>query len=158
LCLAGTMVWAVDQDDTNGDSMNNLLGIGTANGVSPDQAQSFKDQLNNATLQQEIAASCYWSFCGDQCQSGYFGVTEAKGQVAGVQRNSVCSGDDVQTLCCAPGTTLGTCQWEGWRGVGLPCAPVCNDTSADIIARNTNSYTQSSNDQLNDRTCTGTCP
>jgi len=157
LCLGGTMIWSIDQDDTNGDSMNNLLGIGTANGVSSANAQAFKNQLNNATLQKDIAASCYWSFCGSLCQPGYFGVTEARGQVAGVQRNSVCSGGNLQTLCCAPGTTTGTCQWEGWRGVGMPCAPVCSDTSATIVARNTNSYQQSANDQLSDQTCTGTC-
>jgi chitinase len=56
------------------------------------------------------------TFCGEQCRPGYFGTTAAKGQVAGVQRDSVCSDDEVQTLCCAPGTTMGSCVWEGWRG------------------------------------------
>ena len=108
----------MDQDNTAGDSMNDLLGIGTANGVSAAAAESYIEQLANATLQQAIASSCYWSLYGDQCTTGYFDVTEAHGQVAGIQENSVCTGDEVQTLYCAPGTTMGTCQWEGFRGVG----------------------------------------
>ena len=83
------MIWSIDQDNTNGDSMSDLLGVGTASGATEAEAQSYKDQLNNATLQKGIAASCYWSLCGDTCQSGYFDVTEAKGQVSGVQQKSV---------------------------------------------------------------------
>lgn len=149
------MIWSIDQDNTNGDSMSDLLGVGTASGATEAEAQSYKDQLNNATLQKGIAASCYWSLCGDTCQSGYFDVTEAKGQVSGVQQNSVCSNGDYQTLCCAPGTIMGTCQWEGWKGVGMPCSPVCNDTSATIIAQNSNSYYEDGDGLLQDLTCTG---
>ncbi|GAB7352155.1 hypothetical protein MBLNU459_g2641t2 [Dothideomycetes sp. NU459] len=134
LCLAGTMIWSIDQDNTQGDSMSDLLGIGTANGVSEAEAQALKNQMNNATLQQDIAQSCYWSLCGQGCTPGYFGSTSAKGQVAGVQRDSVCSGGDVQTLCCAPGTTMGTL----------------------VVAQNSNNYYSSPlGDVLIDETCTG---
>ncbi|ROW14913.1 hypothetical protein VPNG_03305 [Cytospora leucostoma] len=151
----GKMIWAIDLDNTDGDSMDDLLGIGEANGVTEAEAQEYKDQLNNATLQNDIASSCYWSFCGDTCDNGYFDVTEAKGQVANVQQNSVCSDDTWQTLCCASGTTLGTCQWEGFRGVGLPCTPVCNSTDAVIVAQNSNAYYEDDNGQTVDHTCTG---
>jgi hypothetical protein len=50
--------------------------------------------------------------------------------------NTVCSGTDVQSLCCAPGTTLGKCQWEGWNGVGMPCSAVCANDSDIVIAEN----------------------
>ncbi|KFY20605.1 hypothetical protein V491_03570, partial [Pseudogymnoascus sp. VKM F-3775] len=56
--------WSIDQDNTAGDSMNDLMGIGTANGVSEAAAASFKEQMANATLQNAIASSCYWSLCG----------------------------------------------------------------------------------------------
>ncbi|KAK4033108.1 hypothetical protein C8A01DRAFT_40430 [Parachaetomium inaequale] len=154
-CLGGIMIWALDQDDKAGSSMNDLLGIGTANGVSGAAAESYKQQLANATLQQAVASSCYWSLCGGSCTTGYFGVTEARGQVAGIQRNSVCAPGEFQTLCCAPGTSMGTCKWEGFRGVGFPCSPACSNPSAVIVARNTNSYSMNEAGQTTDLTCTG---
>ncbi|KAH8665151.1 hypothetical protein BGZ60DRAFT_470789 [Tricladium varicosporioides] len=155
LCLGGTMIWAIDLDNTDGESMNDLLGIGIANGATKGQAADFKNQMNNATLKKAIGDSCYWSLCGEKCQGGYFDVTEAKGQVAGVLKNSICFNEDFQTLCCAPGTTMGSCKWEGWRGVGMPCTPVCNDPTAAIVAQNSNSYGLSAEGLLNDHTCTG---
>ncbi|KAL7621624.1 hypothetical protein AAE478_008950 [Parahypoxylon ruwenzoriense] len=155
LCLGGTMIWALDQDNTNGDSMSDLLGVGEANGVTDEESKAYKKQMSNAALQKDIAASCYWSLCGKTCEKGYFDTTEAKGQVANVQQNSVCSNGEVQTLCCAPGTTMGSCRWDGFRGVGLPCTPVCNDTDAIIVAQNTNSYQENEGGQLADLTCTG---
>lgn len=149
------MIWSIDQDNEDGNSMNDLLGIGAANGVTEAQAQAYKEQLDNATIQNDIASSCYWSLCGDICSNGYFDVTEAKGQVASIQQNSVCSDDEYQTLCCAPGTTTGQCAWEGFRGVGLPCTPVCNSTDAVIVAQNSNTYYEDENGQTADHTCTG---
>lgn len=135
--------------------MNDLMGIGKANGISDEAAESYRDQLSNATLQQSIASSCYWSLCGGSCTTGYFDVTGARGQVAGLQRNSVCAPGEVQTLCCAPGTTMGTCKWEGFRGVGFPCSPACSNPDATIVARNSNSHETSESGQTNDLTCTG---
>lgn len=136
--------------------MNDLIRISTANGVSSEAAEAYKDQLANATLQHAIASSCYWSLCGGSCTVGYFDVTEARGQVAGAQQNSVCAPGEVQTLCCAPGTTMGSsCQWEGFRGVGFPCSPACSDPEATIVARNTNSYGTNEAGQLADLTYTG---
>ncbi|KAK1699992.1 hypothetical protein BDP55DRAFT_213442 [Colletotrichum godetiae] len=155
LCLGGIMIWALDQDNKAGDSMSDLLGIGPANGISTEAAQSYKEQLANATLQQAIASSCYWSLCGEGCHTGYFGTTEARGQVAGVQKNSICALGETQTLCCAPGTTMGTCKWEGFRGIGFPCSPACSDAKATIVARNSNSYQDNEGGQLADLTCTG---
>ncbi|KAK4870248.1 hypothetical protein LT330_005302 [Penicillium expansum] len=155
LCLGGIMIWSIDQDNTAGDSMNDLMGIGTANGVSEIAATSFKEQMANATLQNAIASSCYWSLCGGECTTGYFDATGARGQIVGFQQNSVCSPGEVQTLCCAPGTTMGTCQWEGFRGVGMPCSPACSDSEATIVARNSNSYQENDGGQVEDLTCTG---
>ncbi|KAJ5921194.1 CAZyme family GH18 [Penicillium verhagenii] len=154
-CLGGVMIWSIDQDNTAGESMNDLMGIGTANGVSEAAAASFKEQMSNATLQNAVASSCYWSLCGDTCTTGYFDVTDARGQIAGYQSSPVCSPGESQTLCCAPGTSMGTCQWEGWRGVGMPCSPACSDPDATIVARNTNSYVVNDGGQLEDLTCTG---
>lgn len=149
------MIWAVDQDNEKGESMSDLLGIGPANGVDPAKAAAYKQQFRDATLQNAIASSCYWSLCSEQCQSGYFSVAEARGQIAGIQRSSVCTGDAVQTLCCAPGTSMGKCEWNGFRGIGMPCSPACNDTDAVIVARNSNSLGLGKADHLEDLTCSG---
>ncbi|KAF2850135.1 glycoside hydrolase family 18 protein [Plenodomus tracheiphilus IPT5] len=157
-CLAGKMIWAVDQDDVKSSSTNDLLGIGPANGVSADKAQRIKDDLNNATQAAAVASSCYWTFCGDTCTPGYFAATDATGQIAGIQRDTECSKDRPQTLCCAPGTSMGQCKWEGWRGFGLSCAPVCSDTSATIVARNSNSGEYDCNGGYQAYCCTGFVP
>lgn len=50
---------------------------------------------------------------------------------------------------------MGTCKWEGFRGVGFPCSPACSDPEATIVARNTNSVETNEVGQLADLTCTG---
>lgn len=157
-CLSGKMIWAVDQDDSQGSSTNDLLGIGPANGVSPEEAQKIRDDLANATQAAAVASSCYWTFCGDDCTPGYFPATVARGQVAGIQRDTECPADQYQTLCCAPGTTMGTCKWDGWRGVGLSCAPACSDSDATIVARNSNSGDLDCNGGYQAYCCSGFVP
>jgi hypothetical protein len=58
---------ALDQDDTSSSSLDDLLGIGTANGVSAAEAASIREQMNNATLAADVASSCYWTLCGEDC-------------------------------------------------------------------------------------------
>lgn len=135
--------------------MDDLLGIGEANGVPPEVVQKYKEGAAEEARRQAVASSCYWSLCGGACTTGYFDVTEARGSVSGVQRQSVCGPGDAQTLCCAPGTSMGSCRWEGFRGVGLPCSPACSDRNATLVARNTNSYSANEDGQVSDLTCTG---
>ena len=155
LCLGGIMIWSMDMDNTDGDAMSDLLGIGEANGVTAAQASDYKSQLASASEQTAVASSCYWTLCGEFCNSTYFSVTEARGQIANVQQDSVCEPGDYQTLCCAPQTTMGTCSWQGYRGVGLPCSPVCDDSDAVIVAQNSNSYGVDEDGFTSDLTCTG---
>jgi chitinase len=157
-CLGGKMIWAVDQDDSQSSSTNDLLGIGPANGVSEEKALEIKQQLNNATQAAAVGNSCYWSFCGSSCTPGWFETTYARGQVAGTLRDTECPADTEQTLCCASGTILGTCKWEGWRGVGLSCAPVCSDSSAIVVARNSNYGDRDCNGGYQAYCCSGFVP
>ncbi|KAJ5424840.1 glycoside hydrolase [Penicillium cf. griseofulvum] len=140
LCIGGTMIWSLDQDSSDGTSSNDLLGIGTANGVSAAVATTLREQKDSAEKSATLQSSCYWTFCGDECTTGYISETSAKGQVAGIQLDTTCDGDEVQMLCCAPGTNTGTCSWNGWRGVGFPCSTNSCPNGTDLIARNTNSY------------------
>lgn len=64
LCISGIMIWSLDQDNTDGSSLNDLLGIGTANGVAAATAANLKGQMANATLAADVASSCYWTLCG----------------------------------------------------------------------------------------------
>jgi chitinase len=157
-CLGGTMIWAVDQDDAQSSSTNDLLGIGPASGVSKDEASNIKKQLNNVTQAAAVGNSCYWSFCGSSCKPGWFATINAQGQVAGTLRDTECPEDAEQTLCCAPGTVMGTCKWEGWRGVGLSCAPACSDSSAVIVARNSNYGDRHCNGGYQAYCCSGFIP
>ncbi|CAO2656569.1 Nn.00g053720.m01.CDS01 [Neocucurbitaria sp. VM-36] len=157
-CLGGHMVWAVDQDDSASSSTNDLLGIGLANGVSPERAENVKEQLRNATRAAEVGSSCYWTFCGESCQTGWFPATHANGQIAGIQKDTECAAGDTQILCCAPGTSMGTCSWDGWRGVGLSCASACRDPKAVIVARNSNSGDRDCNGGYQAYCCSGFVP
>lgn len=130
----------MDQDDFKGSSINDLFGVGIVNGISLEKAKAYKKQMANANLQCDIAASCYQTFYSKLYENEYFNTTKAKGQVANVKQNSVCFNGEVQTLCYALGISMGTCQQEGFKGVGLLCLPTCNDTKAIVIAWNSNLY------------------
>jgi hypothetical protein len=136
LCLGGTLVWSLDQDGDSHISSNDLLGVGTANGITPEAAALYREIIGNASVAASNQNSCYWSFCGDSCVPGYFTQTFATGQVVGIDRDSSCSAGETKQLCCAPGTNAGTCSWHGFRGVGLPCASNYCPTGMDLIATN----------------------
>jgi hypothetical protein len=136
LCLGGVLIWAVDLDDSSHTSSNNLLGIGTANGVSPTDAQTFRNQKEATDRAASIAKSCYWTFCGGSCEKGYTSQAYAKGQVPNIHGDESCTDDTVRTLCCAPGTTMGTCSWHGWNGVGMACTTEYCPSGKEMIAMN----------------------
>lgn len=157
LCIGGVMIWSVDQDDTNGTSTSDLLGLGTANGISSAKALELKQNQRYAVSQATNMNSCYWTFCGDSCASGYFPQTSSNGQVNGVSSNTVCKNGQLETLCCASGTNMGTCEWEGWNGVGMSCSGGgCLGSGSVAIAFNTNNYIkQAAVGLLKDQTCHG---
>lgn len=156
MCLGGTMIWAIDLDDSDNTSADNLLGIGTSNGVSVADKNLARSTLQELQELADIGDTCYWSLCGDTCASGFFGVTSARGTVPGVHLDMDCGPDQAKTLCCTSGTSLGQCAWNGWRGVGMPCRGSCDDSSAIAIARNTNNYQNSPElNSLTDETCNG---
>lgn len=157
LCLGGVMIWSVDQDDTNGTSTSDLLGLGTANGISSAKALELKQNQRYAVSQATSMNSCYWSFCGDSCASGYFPQTSSNGQVNGVSSNTVCKSGELETLCCASGTNMGSCEWEGWNGVGMSCSGGgCLGSGSVAIAFNSNNYIkQAAVGYLKDQTCHG---
>ncbi|KAI2695500.1 hypothetical protein CBS147333_3644 [Penicillium roqueforti] len=131
------MIWSLDQDSSSNTSGNDFLGIGVTNGVAATDAEKIRTLQASAQAVANNRNSCYWSFCGQECTVGFIPETYAKGQVTGISLDTTCSGDDVQTLCCAPGTNTGTCDWYGWRGVGMPCVTGYCPEGSDLIAINT---------------------
>jgi chitinase len=142
LCLGGVSIWAVDLDDLDHTSSNDVLGIGPANGVSPADAESFREQKESIERAATIANSCYWTFCGEQCAERYTSHAYARGQVPNIEGDVSCRDRDdivrtsVRTLCCAPGTTTGTCSWYGWNGVGMACSTGYCPSGKELIAMN----------------------
>jgi chitinase len=114
LCLGGIMIWSIDQDDANNTSTDNLLGIGTSNGVSQSLKTQIRSGLISADQASQIANSCYWSFCDGTCTGGYFETTQARGIVGGINLDYECVAPAAKKLCCASGTTTGQCAWNGW--------------------------------------------
>jgi len=134
------MVWAMDQMD---QSQSN--GFGPAPGVTASQ-QSDANQGSADQLAQKV---CYTSGCGAGCKSGTTEVAQMNGQPGQVSTKERCPSGKYESLCCDDGTTMGTCTWRGFRGVGLSCIGGCADGETEV-ARNTNHH-----DKKGDYTCNG---
>lgn len=146
LCLGGMMVWAVDlQNQTTKTGYGSQADTGLS-----DAATSYS---NYQALSQQAGQACYTSACGSSCMSGYSSVTNMQGQPGYLPTAEDCSGSSTESLCCASGTTLGTCTWRGWRGVGLPCSGSCYSNET-LIAQNTNHH-DTVDGKTQDQTCNG---
>ena len=132
------MVWALDQADQKGASD---LRVGN---VTPDQ-QSNADQLAH---DQKAKITCTYAGCGQKCPKGSSLVAESNGQPGQLSTSPRCPKGKREPLCCDHGTTVGKCQWRGFRGAGLSCLGGCADGETEV-ATNTNSYVKG------DRTCNG---
>jgi len=146
LCLGGMMVWAVDLAN---QSMPTGYGSQADTGLSS-QATDFTNQL---AVNTQAGMACYTSQCAESCLPGYSGVTNMNGQPGYLPTAPDCPSGNLETLCCASGTTLGTCTWRGWRGQGLPCSGGCNPGET-LVAQNTNHH-DTANGVLEDQTCNG---
>jgi len=141
-CLGGTMIWAIDQDSADGDSMNDFLGTANA-GIFAEDAVSAPLKLKKAIKETQQGMACYTSFCNTQCQKGFVAVTSARGQVPDFQFDTSCKGetfrDGGQFICC-PSSALnsddkpGKCEWRGYKGSGFACQRGCNDDEIEVAA------------------------
>ncbi|KAF8214839.1 hypothetical protein K438DRAFT_1955885 [Mycena galopus ATCC 62051] len=103
VCLGGTMVWSLDQDDTSFTALSALWGDVTANNAS-----------SNAT------DSCTYTGCGLSCPNDFTVLGE-------LQKNPItleaCTGTNVSSICCPVGNTPQSCTWRGASPSGQ-----CNGT------------------------------
>lgn len=58
------MIWSIDQDNTDGDSMSDFLGIGAFSGSTAEETTELKALYSEAVTSTQVQTSCYWSFCG----------------------------------------------------------------------------------------------
>ncbi|KAI8631443.1 family 18 glycosyl hydrolase [Xylariaceae sp. FL1651] len=140
-CLGGTMVWAMDQVDQSVD-----------NGLAPARGVTTQDQSDAKQLSDNLAAgiTCYTTDCDQQCKMGTSEATQMNGQPNQLSTNGRCPAGQYRSLCCDDGTRMGTCQWRGYRGVGLSCMGGCADGETEVVT-DTNSHDKKTGDQ----TCTG---
>ncbi|KAK8097736.1 uncharacterized protein PG998_013222 [Apiospora kogelbergensis] len=140
-CLGGTMVWAMDQVDQRAD-----------NGLAPAPGVTTSDQADAKQRSDDIQAgvTCYATGCDQKCKSGTNEVAQMNGQPGKLSTNDRCKKDKYRRLCCDDGTRMGTCQWRGYRGVGLTCMGGCGDGETEVV-QNTNSHDK----KAGDHTCTG---
>lgn len=113
--LSGFMVWAIDQG-VKGESNTKVsggFGLRAKVGYSDDDVEMVQDYV-------DAADSCYVTFCGGECATGYVTTATMRGQV-GMLPGSECMNDQFQQLCCLSGTVMGKCKWNGWPGQGLLC-------------------------------------
>ncbi|ORY61420.1 uncharacterized protein BCR38DRAFT_525824 [Pseudomassariella vexata] len=139
-CLGGTMVWAMDQRDQGEDN-----GLAPAKGVTTGQQEDANQ------MSQDLAAgvSCYTTDCGASCKKGTNKVTQMNGQPGKLSTADKCDANEYRTLCCDDGTTMGTCKWRGYRGLGLSCMGGCDDGETEVL-QDTNNHSKNG-----DQTCTG---
>lgn len=139
-CLGGLMVWAMDQVDQTAPN-----GLGPVSNVTPEQ----KKAVDQAGADLDAGATCYTSECHQKCKKNFHEVAQMTGQPGELSTNSRCKKDEHESLCCPNGATMGTCQWRGFRGVGLPCNSGCSDGETEV-AKNTNHI-----DKKLDQSCAG---
>ncbi|KAI0476398.1 hypothetical protein GGR56DRAFT_642454 [Xylariaceae sp. FL0804] len=139
-CLGGTMVWAMDQRDQGED-----------NGLAPAKGVTTGQQADAKQMSEDLAAgvSCYITDCDQSCKSGTNAVTQMNGQPGMLSTSGKCATNKYRTLCCDDGTTMGTCRWRGYRGLGLSCMGGCADGETQVL-QDTNNHGKNG-----DQTCTG---
>jgi chitinase len=140
-CLGGLMVWATDQVDQGSSD-----AYGSAPIVTTDQMSNAKQ----ASADQQAGITCYTSDCNAGCKIGTTSVTQMNGQPGQLSTSNRCSKGQYRTLCCDVGTTLGTCQWRGFRGAGMACTSGCADGETELV-KDTNNHEKKKGDQ----TCNG---
>lgn len=140
-CLGGLMVWAMDQVDQT-----------APNGLNPGGTDVTSDQQSDASQlsdNQAAQMTCKASECGESCPAGSNAVTQVNGNPGSLSTKDRCKKGKYRSICCQGGTTMGTCQWRGFRGHGLSCIGGCADGETEV-ATNTNSH-----EGKTDHTCNG---
>jgi chitinase len=123
------MVWAMDQVDQS-----------VSNGLSPDGDVSKEDQdsAQQASADQQAKMTCRVTDCDQKCPKGTNQVSQTNGQPGQLNTSDRCPKKQYRNICCDDGTTMGKCQWRGYRGAGLSCIGGCADGETEVATANNN--------------------
>ena len=135
------MVWAMDQVDQKASN-----GLGPGSNVTPDQ-QNNAQQMSDDMV---AGVTCRTTDCGASCPHGTHKVAETNGQPGKLSTSSRCGKGKDREVCCDAGTTMGKCQWRGYRGAGLSCTSGCSEGETEVLT-STNNHDKKKGDQ----TCNG---
>lgn len=113
--------------------------------VTKEQQADAKQKADDLTA----GISCYTTDCDAKCKKGTNQVAQMNGQPGSLSTNDRCDKGKYRSLCCDDGTTMGTCQWRGYRGNGLSCIAGCDDGETEVV-QDTNHK-----EKKQDQTCSG---
>lgn len=122
---------------------------GNQNSAYPDVTKEQQADAKQKADDLTAGISCYTTDCDASCKKGTNQVAQMNGQPGSLSTNDRCSKGKYRNLCCDDGTTMGTCQWRGYRGVGLSCISGCADGETEVV-QDTNHKEKKS-----DQTCSG---
>ena len=134
-CLGGLMVWATDQ--VSQTASNGFGGSAAAAGAVVSTSQQASADQSSAD--HVAGLTCYVADCGQNCKPGTGEVTQFNGQPGSLSTSDKCAKKSYRSLCCDSKTTVGTCQWRGYRGAGIACIGGCASGETELTT-NTNSH------------------
>ncbi|KAF9559713.1 hypothetical protein CPC08DRAFT_505392 [Agrocybe pediades] len=105
ICLGGTMIWSVDQDDSQYTALGALYG----------------DVNINKPSSTESGNLCQTTGCGQSCPAGFEALTTVT-QIPGIAGS--CPTNNPARLCCPVGLEPQGCHWSG--GGGSTCNAQCD--------------------------------
>ena len=122
---------------------------GNQNSVTLDVTEDQQADAKQKAADLTAGISCYTTDCDAKCKSGTNQVEQMNGQPGSLSTNDRCSKGKYRSPCCDDGTTMGTCQWRGYRGVGLSCISGCDGGETEVV-QDTNHK-----EKKKDQTCSG---
>ncbi|KAF5329772.1 hypothetical protein D9619_009132 [Psilocybe cf. subviscida] len=112
ICLGGTMIWSLDQDDTSYTALSGL----------------FAGLDIHKPSRVEHGNECQITGCGQDCPVGYTFMTHTYSNPAVAE---TCDTDKPAKVCCPPGAVPQDCHWRGFEGT--TCNAQC-DTGEIVLA------------------------
>jgi len=126
LCLGGTMVWALDQEDkTSRESSKDLIGsdLKFPNELGDGTEAFYQNRAAAYHLQRDYGLAIFWTQCQNydrpKCPMGFYALTYGHGKVYDADFGHVVAdgchggGHGWNRALCAPSNLKGTCNWFG---------------------------------------------
>ncbi|KAF8144038.1 hypothetical protein K438DRAFT_1874697 [Mycena galopus ATCC 62051] len=107
ICLGGTMIWSLDQDDTSYTALSALYG----------------DVISNGANSSVTGDDCIYTGCGLSCPNDYTIIAPLQSNPDTLE---VCTGSEHLFVCCPSGDAPSGCVWRGGSDTGI-CDGACQE-------------------------------